>query len=59
MTTLARRGHPRRQTLVVDVGTIAGVATVYVLVVLGGGLLVGLTDSPSLALSVLATAIVA
>jgi signal transduction histidine kinase len=35
------------------------VTTVYVLVVRGGGALIGRTDSPSLALSVLATAIVA
>ena len=45
--------------LCVVLGTIAWVAAVYVVVVLGGGLLVGHTDSPQLGLSVLATAIVA
>ncbi len=43
----------------VDLGTLLAVALVYVVVVLGGGLLVGSTDSPDVALSVLATALVA
>jgi signal transduction histidine kinase len=38
---------------------VAFVVAVYVLIVLGGGLLIGHTDSPHLALSVLATAVVA
>jgi signal transduction histidine kinase len=49
----------RRTTLVVNLGTLLAVALVYVVVVLGGGLLVGSTDSPNVALSVLATALVA
>ena len=40
-------------------GLTAFVVLVYVVIVLGGGLLIGRTDSPSLALSVLATAVVA
>ncbi len=40
-------------------GLVAFVITVYVVVVLGGGVLIGQTSSPSLPLSVLATAIVA
>jgi len=40
-------------------GLVAFVITVYVVVVLGGGVLIGKTSSPSLPLSVLATAIVA
>ena len=45
--------------LVVTVGLAGFVAGVYVTVVLGGGALIGRTDSPSLLLSVLATAAVA
>ena len=44
---------------VVVVGLGAFVLGVYVLVVLGGGALIGRTDSPSPALSVLATTVVA
>jgi len=45
---------------VVVLGGLAGfVVTTYVVVVLGGGALVGQTDSPDLTLSVLATAVVA
>jgi signal transduction histidine kinase len=44
---------------VVVVGLVLFVLAVYLLVVLGGGALVGRTDSPSPALSVLATAVVA
>ena len=45
---------------VVVLGGLAGfVVTTYVVVVLGGGALVGRTDSPDLTLSVLATAVVA
>jgi signal transduction histidine kinase len=45
--------------LVVTVGLAGFVAGVYVTVVLGGGALIGRTDSPSLLLSILATASVA
>jgi signal transduction histidine kinase len=45
--------------VVVLAGLAAFVVGVYVVVVLGGGALIGRTDSPSLPLSVLATAIVA
>jgi signal transduction histidine kinase len=45
--------------LVVMIGLVAFVAVVYVAVVLGGGALLGRTESPSLPLSVLATAAVA
>jgi signal transduction histidine kinase len=55
-----RRSRGDRQVgLLVLLGLAAFVGTVYVVVVLGGGMLVGRTSSPSLALSVLATAIVA
>ncbi|HEU4426008.1 MAG TPA: hypothetical protein VFR67_26015, partial [Pilimelia sp.] len=47
------------QATLVLLGMAAFVAVVYVAVVRGGGVLIGRTDSPSLALSVLATAIVA
>jgi signal transduction histidine kinase len=46
-------------TLVVLGGTFLSVCAVYVVVVLGGGLLIGHTDSPHVGLSILATAIVA
>jgi signal transduction histidine kinase len=59
MTTPARGAHQRRDAFLVSAGTVTGVAAVYVVVVLGGGLLTGHTDSPSLSLSVLATALVA
>jgi signal transduction histidine kinase len=49
----------RRARLLVLAGLAAFVVAVYVVVVLGGGALIGQTDSPNLALSVLATAIVA
>lgn len=49
----------RRSTLVLDVATLLAVALVYVVVVLGGGLLIGSTESPNIGLSVLATALVA
>ena len=52
-----RRGG--RIRLVVMVGLAGFVVGVYVVVVLGGGALIGRTDSPDLALSVLATAVVA
>lgn len=48
-----------RTRLVVLVGLAGFVVGVYVVVVLGGGVLIGRTDSPSLPLSVLATAAVA
>jgi len=51
-----RRGTSR---VVVTVGLVCFVLGVYVVIVLGGGLLVGRTESPSPALSVLATAVVA
>jgi len=44
---------------VVTLGTLVAVATVYVVVVLGGGVLLGRTDSPNVGLSVLATVLVA
>jgi signal transduction histidine kinase len=44
---------------VVVLGLVGFVLAVYVLVVLGGGALIGRTDSPSTALSVLATTVVA
>jgi signal transduction histidine kinase len=59
MATLPRWLHDRRVTLVVFTGTLLGVVSVYLLVVLGGGALIGQTDSPNVVLSVLATAIVA
>ena len=52
-----RRGG--RTRLLVAVGLAGFVVGVYVVVVLGGGALIGRTDSPSLPLSVLATAAVA
>jgi signal transduction histidine kinase len=54
---LARHGG--RARLLVIAGLVAFVITVYVVVVLGGGVVIGRTSSPSLPLSVLATAIVA
>jgi len=51
-----RRGTSRG---VVVLGLVGFVLAVYVVVVLGGGALIGRTDSPSLALSVLATTVVA
>ena len=53
---LYRRGAGRAA---VALGLVAFVLVVYVVVVLGGGLLIGRTDSPSPALSVLATTVVA
>ena len=53
---LYRRGTGRA---IVILGLVAFVLGVYVLVVLGGGVLIGRTDSPSPALSVLATTVVA
>jgi len=49
----------RRATVLVLGGLTLFVAAVYVVVVLGGGVLTGHTSSPSLGLSVLATVIVA
>ena len=51
------RGGPHR--LVVMVGLAGFVVGAYVVVVLGGGAIIGRTDSPSLLLSVVATAAVA
>jgi len=59
MPSVPRSLRDRRVALCVVVGTIAWVAAVYVVIVVGGGLLIGHTDSPQLGLSVLATAIVA
>lgn len=56
---LWRWAHARRTSIVVTLGTLLAVAAVYVVVVLGGGALLGQTDSPNVALSVLATALVA
>jgi signal transduction histidine kinase len=55
-----RRFRADRQAgVIVLLGLAAFVATVYVVIVLGGGALTGQTGSPDLALSVLATAVVA
>jgi len=55
-----RRSRRDRQAALLVLGGLSGfVATVYVVVVLGGGALIGHTSSPHLGLSVLATAIVA
>jgi len=59
MPSVPRSLRDRRVAVSVVVGTIAWVAAVYVVIVVGGGLLIGHTDSPQLGLSVLATAIVA
>jgi signal transduction histidine kinase len=59
MTSVPRWLRDRRVALCVVVGTFAWVAAVYVVIVVGGGLLIGHTDSPELGLSVLATAVVA
>jgi signal transduction histidine kinase len=56
------RGRTRHELLwgaIVLGGLCAFVVVTYVVIVLGGGLLVGRTDAPDLALSVLATAVVA
>jgi signal transduction histidine kinase len=57
MTGQLRRGG--RNRLVVLIGLAGFVVTVYVIVVLGGGAIIGRTDSPSPPLAVLATAVVA
>ncbi|GAA1974095.1 hypothetical protein GCM10009798_39170 [Nocardioides panacihumi] len=62
MTPLRWRRRSRRELLAIVVvagGLTAFVAVVYVVVVLGGGALIGRASSPSLLLSVVATAIVA
>ena len=59
MTSLPRWLRDRRVALVVLAGMFATVVAVYLVVVLGGGALIGQTDSPNVGLSVLATAIVA
>ena len=59
MTSLPRWLRDRRVALVVLAGMFATVVAVYLVIVLGGGALVGQTDSPNVGLSVLATAIVA
>ena len=56
---LARWLHSWQERVVVLGGLAVFVLAVYLVVVLGGGALVGRTDSPDLALSVLATVIVA
>jgi signal transduction histidine kinase len=56
---LWRWAHDRRTSFVVTFGTLLAIAVVYVVIVLGGGLLIGRTDSPNVPLSVLATALVA
>src|SRR6478609_10352898 len=56
------RGRTRHELLwgaIVLGGLSTFVVVTYVVIVLGGGLLVGRTDAPDLALSVLATAVVA
>jgi signal transduction histidine kinase len=59
MTTLPRWLRDRRVAIVVLAGMFATVVAVYLVVVLGGGALIGQTDSPNVGLSVLATGIVA
>jgi signal transduction histidine kinase len=59
MTRLRRSRQDRLAALLVLVGLAAVVGTVYVVVVLGGGALIGHTKSPQIGLSILATAIVA
>jgi signal transduction histidine kinase len=62
MTPLPRWRRTRRELLaaaLVGTGLTAFVLVVYAVVVLGGGVLVGHTATPGLALSVLATAVVA
>jgi signal transduction histidine kinase len=54
-----RSRQERRPTLIVVAGVVAFVAAVYVAVVVCGGLLLDRTDSPSPALSIAATAVVA
>jgi len=54
-----RSRQDRRARLLVLAGLGAFVVGTYVVLVLGGGALIGQTDSPNLALSVLATAVVA
>ena len=56
---IARLGRHVRNRLLVMVGLASFVVALYVVVVLGGGAIIGRTDSPSLPLSVLATAAVA
>src|SRR5215207_7304125 len=56
---LPGRLRDRRVALVVVAGAFLAVTFVYVVVVLGGGLLIGHTDSPHVGLSILATAVVA
>lgn len=56
---ISRLNRGGRRRLVVVVGLAGFVVAVYVLVVLGGGALIGRTDSPNLPLSVLATTAVA
>ena len=59
LTRFRRSRGDRQVGLLVLLGLAAFVGTVYVVMVLGGGLLIGRTSSPSLGLSVLATAVVA
>ena len=62
MTALVaqRRLHPDRiGSALVVVGLLVFVATVYVVIVLGGGALIGHTSSPDTRLSILATLVVA
>jgi signal transduction histidine kinase len=63
MTWLARLRRRSRRELLAALLVLGGLTTfvvvVYVVIVLGGGLLIGHTSSPDMALSVVATAIVA
>ncbi len=54
-----RRGRGRGSKVLVLLGLTGFVVTVYGVIVLGGGALVGQTDSPNVVLSVLATTVVA
>jgi signal transduction histidine kinase len=58
-SALARWRRDWREHLIVLGGLAGFVVLVYLLVVLGGGALVGRTESPDLTLSILATAVVA
>src|SRR5262249_19743711 len=51
--------HDRRTSVIVTLGTLVAVVAVYVVVVVGGSALLGRGHSPSVGLSVLATALVA
>ena len=59
MLPLRSSRRDRLAAALVLAGLVAFVVLVYVVIVLGGGLLIGHTDSPQVGLSILATAVVA